>query len=287
MDSPNFFKKKSYINCRGKLIDVSQPKVMGIINVTPDSFYASSRVANLSDGKQRILEMVQQGADMIDVGAYSSRPGAEHIDEKQEQQRLEPFLDKLRTEFPDLVISLDTFRSSIAKWAVEKYQVDMINDISAGGLDAAMFETIAGLKVPYILMHMVGTPQNMQSQTRYDNLISAIISYFAQKMEQLNLLGVADVILDPGFGFSKNLDQNFELLARLDELRIFEQPLLVGLSRKSMIYKHLQSTPDEALNGTTVLNTLALGKGASILRVHDVKQARECVQLYQKTQSFQ
>lgn len=271
------------INCNGKLINLSEPKIMGIINITPDSFYTPSRAMKISSINERIQEMVNHGVDMIDLGAYSSRPGAEHISLEQEWQRLEPFLETIRINFPELILSLDTFRAPIAKLAVEKYKVNIINDISAGEMDKGMFDTIAGLRIPFIIMHMVGNPQNMQSNTHYDNLFLSVIEYFNKKIEQLKMKGVADIIIDPGFGFSKTLDQNFTLLARLNELQILDKPILVGLSRKSMIYKYLQVTPEEALNGTTVLNTLALQKGASILRVHDVTQAKECVQLFLKT----
>ncbi|MFA6403209.1 MAG: dihydropteroate synthase [Salinivirgaceae bacterium] len=284
--SESFFSKKHQINCRGKLIDLSIPKVMGIVNVTPDSFYAQSRAMVAKEVLIRVTGMLAEGADMIDLGAYSSRPGAEPIDEKEEWNRLEPILDAVRIEFPECIISLDTFRAAIAKQAVENYKVDIINDISSGNLDPAMHETIASLKVPYVMMHMVGTPQTMQTKTQYIHLMKDIFLFFAKKINSLKQLGVHDIIIDPGFGFAKNLDQNYEILAKLDEFKIFEMPLLVGLSRKSMLYKFLETTPENVLNGTTVLNTIALQKGASILRVHDVKECSECVKLFMKTQQF-
>lgn len=281
-----YFQQKHTINCHGRLIDLSKPKIMGILNSTPDSFYSESRVSDSADMEKRIAQMLKDGADIIDVGGYSSRPGAAHVSEELEWERLERVLKTIRNSFTDVLVSVDTFRSGIAKRAVHEYQVDMINDISAGSMDVNMFETIARLKVPYIIMHMVGTPQNMQQNTQYEHLMREIVLYFAQKLEQLNRYQLADVIIDPGFGFSKTLDQNYELMAKLDEFKIFERPLLVGVSRKSMIYKFFNTSPQEALNGTTVLITLALQKGASILRVHDVKEAKESVELYLKTKQF-
>jgi dihydropteroate synthase len=282
----SFFSKKHQINCHGKLIDLSIPKVMGIVNVTPDSFFAQSRAMVTKEVLERVKKMLADGADMIDIGAYSSRPGAEPIDEATEWNRLEPIIDAVRIEFPECIISLDTFRSAIAQHAVEKYKVDIINDISSGNLDPKMHETVAGLKVPYVMMHMVGTPQTMQTQTQYLHLMKDIFLFFAKKIESLKLLGVHDIIIDPGFGFAKNLDQNYEILAKLDEFKIFEMPILVGLSRKSMLYRFLNTTPENVLNGTSVLNTIALQKGASILRVHDVKECSECVKLFMKTKQF-
>lgn len=282
----SFFSQKHQINCNGKLIDLSAPKVMGIVNVTPDSFYAQSRAMEVKEVLARVESMFADGADIIDIGAYSSRPGADPINEAMEWSRLEPILDAVRSKFPHCIISLDTFRATIAKQAIEKYSVNIINDISSGNLDQAMHETIAGLKVPYVIMHMNGDPQTMQSKTHYNHLMNDIFLFFAKKIESLNKLGVIDIIIDPGFGFAKNMEQNYELLAKLDEFRIFELPVLVGLSRKSMLYKFLETTPENALNGTTVLNTIALQKGASILRVHDVKECSQCLKLFMKTQQF-
>ncbi len=281
----NLFKSPQFINCRGKLLDLSEPKVMGIINITPDSFYHKSRFIAQDEIHQRVEDIITQGGHIVDIGAYSSRPGAEHIDDTLEWNRLAPVLESVRKNFPDVIISVDTFRSQIAQKVVNEFEVDMINDISAGSMDENLFDTIADINVPYILMHMQGTPQNMQLDPDYEHLLKDVFLFFAQKIEKLKTAGVSDILIDPGFGFGKTLDQNFELLAKLDEFRIFELPLLVGLSRKSMIYKYLDFTPNEALNGTTVLNTVALSKGANILRVHDVKEASEAVSLFQKLKS--
>jgi dihydropteroate synthase len=280
-----FFKKNKFINCNGKLIDLSMPVVMGILNITPDSFYVQSRVSE-KDVVNQVGEMLKNGAGIIDIGAYSSRPGAEHVDLNTEWNRLLPVLKSIRKNFSDIIISVDTFRSEIAHRAVKDYSVDIINDISAGEMDSAMFETIAKLNVPYIIMHMLGTPQTMQKNPHYKDLLSDIFLFFAKKIDKLNLLGVSDIIIDPGFGFGKTLEHNYELMAKSSEFRIFELPLLVGVSRKSMIYKYLDITPEDALNGTTVLNTIALNNGADIIRVHDVKQAVETVKLFTKVKSY-
>jgi dihydropteroate synthase len=281
-----FFQKSHTINCNGQLIDLSVPKIMGILNCTPDSFYENSRVSNAKELKLRVQKMVDEGADILDVGAYSSRPGAEHISENEEWNRLEPVLNTIRKQHSSVLISVDTFRSGIAQKAVHNFQVDMVNDISGGNMDAKMFDTIARLKVPYIVMHMRGTPQTMQQQTHYQHLMREMVVYFASILERLNALQIPDVLIDPGFGFSKTLEQNFEILCKLDEFRILERPVLVGLSRKSMIYKTLDNSANESLNGTTVLNTMALQKGAAVLRVHDVKEAKETLTLYLKTKQF-
>jgi len=280
-----FFKKNRLINCNGKLIDLSTPVVMGILNITPDSFYAKSRIGE-KDVIKQAKEMLEQGASIIDIGAYSSRPGAEHVDFNTEWNRLSPVLNSIRKNFPDAIISVDTFRAEIAHRVVKDYNVDIINDISAGEMDVAMFETVAELNVPYIIMHMLGTPQTMQNNPEYKNMMSDIFLYFARKINKLNMLGVSDIIIDLGFGFGKTLEHNYELMAKLSDFKIFELPLLVGISRKSMIYKFLETTPEEVLNGTTVLNTLALQGGADILRVHDVKQACESVKLFTKVKSY-
>ena len=277
-----FFNTPKTLNCRGKLIDLSSPKVMGIINITPDSFYHKSRFVGNEAVVKRAHQIIEQGGHIIDVGAYSSRPGAEHINEQTEWERLAPVLETIRGLYPDVVVSVDTFRAHIANKAVTQFEVDIINDISAGNMDSNMFAAIAELKVPYIIMHMQGTPQTMQKKPSYKNLMKEVFMFFAKKIEMLNKLGVADVIIDPGFGFGKSIDHNFELIAKLDEFKIFELPLLVGVSRKSMIYKFFDTTPNESLNGTTVLNTMVLNKGANILRVHDVKEAVETVLLYNK-----
>ena len=280
-------KTPRYINVNGRLMDLSEPQVMGILNVTPDSFYAGSRMETEKDIINRLHQITSEGASILDIGAYSSRPDAEHISTEEEMNRLRTGLDLVRKHQPEAVVSVDTFRADVAKMCVEEFGAAMINDISAGQLDAAMFGTIAQLGVPYIMMHMQGTPQNMQMNPHYDNLLKEVFLYFAERVQKLRDLGVKDIIIDPGFGFGKTLEHNYELMNHLDEFPIFELPLLVGISRKSMIYKLLGTTPEEALNGTTVLNTLALMKGANILRVHDVKAAKEAVTLVEKMKSCQ
>lgn len=269
-----------YINVNGRLMDLSYPQVMGILNLTPDSFYADSRKQSETEIITRTLQICEEGGSIIDVGAYSSRPNAEHISAQEEMERLRKGLRIILREKPDAVISVDTFRADVARMCVEEYGVAIINDISAGEMDAAMFQTVARLGVPYILMHMQGTPQTMQQAPYYDNLLKEVLWYFSRKIQQLRDLGAKDMIIDPGFGFGKTLEHNYELLDKLGEFRIFEQPLLVGVSRKSMIYKLLGGGPEDALNGTTVINTLALDRGADILRVHDVKAATEAVKIY-------
>ncbi|MDA3891227.1 MAG: dihydropteroate synthase [Salinivirgaceae bacterium] len=276
----SFFNSHKLINCRGKLIDLSKPKVMGIMNITPDSFYNKSRFIGKENVAQRAKQIIEGGGDIIDIGAYSSRPGAEHINEEIEWNRLAPALEVVRVSYPDVLISVDTFRSGIAKKAVTDFDVDIINDISAGSMDETMFATIAELKLPYIIMHMQGTPQTMQEKPSYEHLMREVFYFFAQKIAKLKEYGIADIIIDPGFGFGKTLEHNYEILSKLDEFKIFELPVLVGLSRKSMVYKFLKNSPDEALNGTTALNTISLVNGANILRVHDVKEAVESVKLF-------
>ena len=259
------------LNIQGRLFLMEQPQVMGILNVTPDSFYASSRKQDASSIRERVEQIAAEGGTMIDVGAYSSRPGALEVSRQEEMDRLRKGLSVInQCEIP-LVVSVDTFRADVAKMCVEEFGVAIINDISGGELDPNMFATVAHLQVPYILMHMKGTPQNMQQAPHYDNLIPEMFLYFSTKVEQLHDLGVNDIILDPGFGFAKTLEHNYELLAHLEEFREFNLPLLVGVSRKTMIYKLLGSSADEALNGTTAVNTISLMKGADILRVHDVR----------------
>ena len=270
-----------YINCRGRLIDFETPKVMGILNLTPDSFYDGGRNTSSKDYLDRTREMLEEGASFIDIGGYSSRPGATNISEEEELKRLLPVVELLVEEFPGIILSIDTFRGSVAKRAVEAGAA-MINDISAGGLDKNMMKTVADLQVPYIMMHMRGNPQTMKDLNIYDELVQDILFYFSEKISHARDLGINDLIIDPGFGFSKNIAQNFELLNKLELFRNLDLPLLSGLSRKSLIYKTFKTTPDEALNGTTVLNTISLMKGANILRVHDVKEAVECVKLTQR-----
>lgn len=270
-----------YINVNGSLLDLSQPRVMGILNVTPDSFYAGSRTQTEAEIVRRVKQIVSEGAAIIDIGAYSSRPNADNVSAREEMERLRMGLKILFEIQPDAVVSVDTFRADVARMCVEEYGVAIINDIAAGEMDANMFRTVAALNVPYIMMHMQGTPQSMQQHPHYDNLLKEVFLYFARKVQQLRDLGVKDIILDPGFGFGKTMEHNYELLSHLEEFRIFELPLLVGVSRKSMIYRLLDITPQEALNGTTVLDTICLLKGADILRVHDVKEAVETVRIVQ------
>jgi dihydropteroate synthase len=266
------------INCKGQLVALSTPKVMGILNVTPDSFFDGGKYKDETAILNQVEAMLANGATFIDVGAYSSKPNAAEVSEAEELQRILPIVELLITTFPNILISIDTFRSEVAKRCIHTGAA-LINDISAGLLDPLMLPTVADLKVPYIMMHMRGTPQTMQGLTSYTNLIKDIIFYFSQRIAAARDLGIVDVIVDPGFGFAKTLAQNFELLNGLELLNVLEKPLLVGVSRKSMIYKSLNTTAHEALNGTTVLNTIGLQKGASILRVHDVKEAVECVKL--------
>jgi len=277
-----FFSKKRSIKCRGEIIDLSEPKIMGILNVTPDSFFDGGRLKTLEDIKNHVSEMIIEGFDILDIGAYSSRPGAEMVTEKEELNRLIPVLELIKKQFPDIIISVDTFRSGIAKHVVKIFNVDIINDISSGDMDKEMFQTIAELNVPYIMMHMKGTPQTMHQNPEYKNVVKEIMDYFSLKVRQLKLLGVSDIIIDPGFGFGKTIEHNYQLLNHLKDFRIFELPVLVGLSRKSMIFKALNTTPEESLNGTSVLNTLALVGGANILRVHDIKEAKETIKLVNK-----
>ena len=267
-----------FINCKGNLIDFSTPKVMGILNLTPDSFYDGGRHGNEEEILSHTENMLNAGATFIDVGAYSSRPGAVDISQEEEIKRILPVVEILLKEFPEILLSIDTFRGEVAKKCVEAGAA-MINDISGGNLDSKMFNTVAELQVPYILMHMRGTPKNMKDLNQYEDVVQDLLFYFSGKIEEARSLGINDLIIDPGFGFSKNISQNFELLSKLELFRNLDLPILSGISRKSLIYKTLDSTSEEALNGTTVLNTVCLLKGAHILRVHDVKEAVECVKL--------
>lgn len=270
-----------YINCKGHLIDLNRPRVMGILNLTPDSFYDGGKYKSSSEILRKVEKMLNEGATFIDIGAYSSRPGAVHISQDEELKRLLPVLQLVINDFPDALISIDTFRSHVASEALLSGAC-MINDISAGSLDQDMFSIIAKHQVPYIIMHMVGTPQTMQQNVQYENLIKDIIFYFSQKVFELRKLGVNDIILDPGFGFSKTLDQNFELLQKLELFSGMGLPVLAGLSRKSMLYKLFDLDANRALNATTSANTIALLKGANILRVHDVQEAIETVGIFEK-----
>ncbi len=273
------------INVGGTLMDMSVPRVMGILNVTPDSFYAQSRKQTDADIEARTRQILDEGGDMIDIGAYSSRPGADDVSPAQEMERLRHALAILRRVAPQAVVSVDTFRADVARMCVEEYGVQIVNDISGGSLDPGMFATVASMGVPYILMHMKGTPQDMQQAPHYDDLLTEMLRYFATRVHRLHEMGVKDIILDPGFGFAKTLEHNYELMRRLADLRVLGLPMLVGISRKSMIYRLLGGTPQEALNGTTVLNTIALLQGASILRVHDVREAVEAVRITNKMRS--
>ena len=273
------------INVNGQLMELQSPQVMGILNITPDSFYAGSRKQTEADILSRTRQILEEGASIIDIGAYSSRQNAEHISPDEEMQRLRTALPLINRDFPDAVISIDTFRADVARMCVEEYGAAIINDISAGQMDEQMFTTIAQLGVPYIIMHMQGTPQDMQTNPHYENLLKEVFFYFSEKVQKLRDLGVKDIILDPGFGFGKTLEHNYQLMNHLEEFSVFDLPLLVGISRKSMIYKLLESTPEEALNGTSILNTIALLKGANFLRVHDVKAATEAIAIVQKMKS--
>ena len=269
------------INCKGQLIDLASPKVMGILNVTPNSFFDGGKYKTESVILSQVGKMLSDGATFIDIGAYSSKPSAEFVSEKEELNRIVPVVNLILEKFPDCLISIDTFRSEVAKVCLENGAA-IINDISAGNLDDKMLETIAKYNVPYIMMHMRGTPQTMQTMANYDNIVKEMLFYFSQRIAEARSLGINDLIIDPGFGFAKTLEQNYEVLQKLELFEMLELPLLVGFSRKSMIYKTLHSTAEEALNGTSVLNTIALTKGAKILRVHDVKEAMECVTLFNK-----
>lgn len=272
------------INCKGRLIDLSSPKVMGILNITPDSFYDGGKYKSDSDFLTQVETMLADGATFIDIGAYSSRPGADHISEKEELDRLLPVLNAICTKFDDVLISVDTFRSNVAKHAIN-HGAAIINDISAGKADENMLKTIRAFQVPYIMMHMRGTPQNMSSKTKYENLLVDVVKELSEQVHHAKKIGINDLIVDPGIGFAKNTNQNFTILKHLDYFNIFELPILLGVSRKSMIYKTLDSTADKALNGTSALNSIGLTKGATILRVHDVKEAVECIQLFESLES--
>jgi dihydropteroate synthase len=274
-----FFSKKYTLNCRGKLINLSTPLVMGILNITPDSFYDGGEYITEQQILKKTGQMIREGASIIDVGAYSSRPGAEEITVDEEMSRLAPALGAIRKRNQDTVISVDTFRSSVAEMAVKEYDVEIINDISAGNADKDMFDKVAALSVPYVMMHMKGTPMDMQVNPVYDDVVEEILLYFSEKVQKAKLTGICDIIIDPGFGFGKTLDHNYRILSRLDDFKILELPVLAGFSRKSMIYKALDITSREALNGTSVLNTIALMKGADILRVHDVREAVQTIKL--------
>ena len=267
------------INCKGQLLDLSTPKVMGILNITPDSFYDGGSYKSEDDLLKKVNTMLLHGATFIDVGAYSSRPGADHVDEKEELARIVPIVKLLLQHFPDILLSIDTFRSTVAEECL-KHGAAIINDISAGNLDSKIIPTVGKYKAPYILMHMRGNPNSMQHKTQYKDLLGEMIFYFSEKIALARESGIQDVIIDPGFGFAKTLEQNYEILKKFSLLQQLDLPILTGVSRKSMIYKLLQNTPNEALNGTTALNMYTLAQGSKILRVHDVKEAMECVSLF-------
>lgn len=273
--------RPQYINVKGKLIDLSVPRVMGIINVTPDSFFSGSRAETEGEIIEKATRMLEEGADFIDIGGWSSRPGAGEITHEEEEKRVINAVRAVSSEFPEALISVDTYRSEIAERAIVEYGAAMINDISAGEADRMMFKTVARLQVPYIMMHMQGKPETMQENPFYEDVTAEIIRWFGERIVKLQSLGVNDIIVDPGFGFGKNIRHNFELLKHLEDFSVIGLPLLAGVSRKSMIWKTLGITPEEALNGTTVLNAVALLEGADILRVHDVKEAVQTVKLVQ------
>lgn len=274
------------LNLRGKLYSLCEPKIMGILNVTPDSFYAESRTSDEEHIAARVQQLMDDGADMVDIGGYSSRPGADDVSPEEEMNRLRRGLRVVRRLYPEVPISVDTFRADVARMCVEEEGADIINDISGGMMDRQMFRTVARLGVPYILMHMQGTPDTMQQAPHYDNLRREVMLYFAERIDRLCQMGAKDIIVDPGFGFGKTLEHNYELFHHLDDFNLFNLPLLVGISRKSMIYKLLGGTPQTSLNGTTVLNTIALMKGVHILRVHDVKEAVEAKRIVMKMKEW-
>ncbi|WP_439883570.1 dihydropteroate synthase [Pontibacter sp. MBLB2868] len=276
------FKKKTTLNCHGKILSLDTPQVMGILNVTPDSFFADSRLSTLDEVLKRTRQMLTDGADILDIGGYSSRPGAAEVSLQEELDRVVPAIEAIHTAFPEAILSIDTFRAAVAEAAVAAGAA-IINDISGGNLDENMFATVARLQVPYILMHMRGTPQTMTTLAKYEDVVTEVLDELQSQVAKLKQLGVKDIILDPGFGFAKTIGHNFELLKRMDELRILELPVLAGLSRKSMVYKFLGIDQADALTGTIAVNTIALSKGADILRVHDVKEAKQTIQLYTKT----
>ena len=272
------------INCKGQLIDLTSPKVMGILNVTPNSFFDGGKYKDGSQMLSQVAKMLSDGATFIDIGAYSSKPSAEFVSEEEELQRIVPIVNLILEYYPETLISIDTFRSEVARICIENGAA-IVNDISAGNLDEKMMETVAKYNVPYIMMHMRGTPQTMQAMTSYEDIVKEILFYFSEKVARARSFGINDLIVDPGFGFAKTLDQNYEVLQQLELFKMLELPLLSGVSRKSMIYNLFQQTPEEALNGTTIINTIALNKGAKILRVHDVKEAVECVTIFNKINS--
>ena len=270
------------INCSGKLLDLSEAKIAGILNVTPDSFYDGGRYTSEDKIIKRAEQLIEEGSDIIDIGAFSSRPDAKLISSEEEKKRLVPALTVIRKRFPELIISVDTYRSEIADFVVRNFETDIINDISGGNFDDKMFETIAKLQVPYIVMHIKGTPETMQKNPVYNDVVKDLLKYFSEKIESAKKIGINDIIIDPGFGFGKTINHNYQLLNKLEIFKITERPVMVGLSRKSMIYKLLNSKPEDVLPGTLALNMIALQKGANILRVHDVKETKQVIEVYKK-----
>lgn len=283
----NFFSTNLSLNCGGKLLDLSIPRIMGIINVTPDSFYDGGKYIEPRIAVDKAGELLEQGADILDIGAESSRPGANRVDPREEEERLLPVIELVRKFYPDAIISLDTTRPSLAYRMIEKHQVNIINDISAFADDAEMIDTISKLQVPYIVMHMKGTPSDMQLSPQYDNLIDEIIAFFSKKINILKKKGINDIVIDPGFGFGKSLDHNYQILANLNDFKLFELPILAGVSRKSMVSKLLNTSAKNSLNGTTALHMVLLFKGVNILRVHDVNEAREAIKIFLETKKYQ
>jgi dihydropteroate synthase len=281
----SFFSRKLSLNCRGKLLTLEQPRIMGILNITPDSFYDGGKYADPVRAMERIGEMIKEGADIIDIGAASSRPGAGLSNPEEEMERLAPLGRELRNAFPEQVFSIDTYHARVAKAAVEEHGFDMVNDISSGSLDPGMHDAIAAMNVPYVLMHMKGIPGNMQMNPEYANVTDEIIQYFAGLIHHMRERGISDIIIDPGFGFGKSLDHNFELVANFEAFAMLETPILAGVSRKSMISKLLGLSSNQALNGTTAVHMLLLEKGVNILRVHDVAEAKEAVTVFTKARS--
>jgi dihydropteroate synthase len=279
-----FFHKRQTLNLKGDLMDLSTPKIMGILNATPDSFFDGGKYQQLDEAIIRIEKMIEEGVDILDIGAFSTRPGADIINEKEELKRLSSLLPGISKRFPNLPISIDTFRSEIAK-ATVAMGAHIINDVSGGNLDDKMFKTVGELKVPYVLMHMQGTPQTMQNKPTYEHVVAEILEDLGKKTYELVSYGVNDVIVDPGFGFGKTVEHNYQILNQLTDFKMIEMPILVGFSRKSMINKVLNTKPESALNGTTILNTMAIERGADILRVHDVKEAKQVITLHKQLHS--
>jgi len=282
MDKDTFFNKKQNLRIKGNYLQLDVPKVAGILNVTPDSFYDGGRYTGKESIAAQVEKMISEGADIIDIGASSSRPGAKEISSAEEYRRLAETLQIIRTRWPRTIISVDTTKAEIAKKVIENYQVDIINDISGGLADDDMFDIIATYQVPYVIMHMKGVPETMQQHAHYDDLIREVLGYFSERLQDARKKGIHDIIIDPGFGFAKTPEHNFQLLCHLSLFRILELPLMVGLSRKSLIYRTLNITPGESLNGSTALHTMALERGADILRVHDVKEAKQTIELFQR-----